>query len=129
MIEKFLTHEQDISVEQYLLLCEQLGKEPDPARLPPSVDDLPEEVQYAFLVFNHLPDRWDGASGSYLGKDWAPINFFLDNFEIEDKKVVVFFVSRMESIYSKHMADKLEKQRKAADRKANAGKYAHNVTV
>jgi hypothetical protein len=32
-------------------------------------------------------------------------------------------------MYSKHMADKIDKQRKAAERKANAGKYAHNVKV
>ena len=68
-------------------------------------------------------------SGSYLGKDWAPIDFFLDLFEVDDKKVVVFFVSKIESLYSKHMADKIEKQRKAAERKASAGKYAHNVKV
>jgi len=110
-------------------MCEQLGQEPDPARMPVSLDVFPEEVQWAFIIFNHLPDRWEGMSGSYLGKDWAPIDFFLDLFEVDDKKVVVFFVSKIESLYSKHMADKIEKQRKAAERKASAGKYAHNVKV
>jgi hypothetical protein len=41
----------------------------------------------------------------------------------------VFFTSKIESMYSKHMADKIDKQRKAAERKANAGKYAHSVKV
>lgn len=108
-------------------MCEQLGQEPDPARMPVSLGIFPEEVQWAFIVFNHLPDRWEGTSGSYLGKDWAPIQFFLDLYEIDDAKTVVFFISKIESLYSKNMADKLEKQRKVAERKANAGKYVHNV--
>lgn len=110
-------------------MCEQLGTQPDPSRMPVSLDEFPEEVQWAFIVFNHLPDRWEGMSGSYLGKDWAPIDFFLNLFEIDDKKTVVFFISRIESEHSKNMADKQEQQRKAAERKANAGKYAHNVKV
>lgn len=110
-------------------MCEQLGQEPDPARLPISLDVFPEEVQWAFAIFNLLPDRWDGMSGSYLGKDWSPIDFFLNLHDIDDKKTVVFFTSQIESKYSKHMADKQDKQRKIAERKANAGKYAHNVKV
>ena len=110
-------------------MCEQLGEDPDPSRLPISLDNFPEEVQLAFIIFNHLPDRWEGMSGSYLGKDWSAVKFFLELYDIDDEKTVVFFVSKLESLYSKHMADKIEKQRKAAERKASAGKYAHNVKV
>jgi len=110
-------------------MCEQLGVDPDPKRLPPSLNVFPEEVQNAFIVFNHMPDRWDGASGTYLGKDWSSIEFFLNLFEIEDKKVVVFFLSKVESFYSKAMNEKIEQKRKQQERKAKAGgkKYAHNV--
>jgi hypothetical protein len=110
-------------------MCEQLGQEPDPARMPVSLDELPEEVQWAFIVFNHLSDRWEGTTGTYLGKDWSPVKFFLDLYEVEDPKVVVFFIKEIEKAYSDHLADKIDKQRKAAERKANAGKFAHNVKV
>jgi len=75
-------------------MCEQLGTEPDPARMPVSMDVFPEDVQYAFLIFNYMPDRWEGMSGSYMGKEWSSIDFFLNLFGIEDKKTVVFFISR-----------------------------------
>jgi hypothetical protein len=97
--------------------------------MPVSTSELPEEMQWAFLVFSHLPDRWEGMSGSYLGKDWSSINFFLDLFEIEDKKTLVFFLANIESKYVKQMADKMNQQRKQQERQANAGKYAHNVSV
>jgi hypothetical protein len=110
-------------------MCEQLGTEPDPKRMPPSTADLPDEVQFAFIVFNHMPDRWDGMSGTYLGKDWSSIGFFLDLFEIEDKKLVVYFLSRIETWYSKKINDKQEAKRKAEERKSKAGgkNYTHNV--
>ena len=82
-------------------MCEQLGQEPDPAKMPVSLDSFPEEVQWAFVLFNHLPDRWEGMSGSYLGKDWSPIQFFVDLYEIEDPKTVVFFTSKIDSAQKK----------------------------
>lgn len=111
-------------------MCEQLGVEPDPSRLPPTLDIFPEEVQYSFLIFNYMPDRWDGMSGTYLGKDWSSIDFFLDLFEVkEDKKIVVFFISKIEGTYSKSINEKMEQKRKAEERKAKAGgkQYVHNV--
>tara|TARA_B110000211_G_C13662050_1_gene370655 strand:- start:82 stop:420 length:339 start_codon:yes stop_codon:yes gene_type:complete len=110
-------------------MCEQLGMEPDPKRMPPSTADLPEEVQHAFMVFNYMSDRWDGMSGSYLGKDWSSVEFFLNLWSIEDKKLVVFFLSNIESVYSKKLNDKQEQRRKAEERKSKAGgkTYAHNV--
>ena len=77
-------------------MCRQLGKEPDPERIPVSINDFPEEVQYAFLIFQLMPDRWDGMSGSYMGKDWSSAEFFLKLYDIEEKKIVVFFISKLE---------------------------------
>lgn len=110
-------------------MCEQLGTEPDPSKAPPTLDVFPEEVQQAFIVFNHLPDRWDGMSGSYLGKDWSSIGFFLDLFDIEEKKIVVYFITQIENKQVKNLSEKAEKKRKAEERKAKSGgqKFTHNV--
>jgi hypothetical protein len=110
-------------------MCEQLGKEPDPSRMPVSMDSFPEEVQYAFLIFQHMPDRWEGMSGTYMGKEWSTVDFFLNLFEVEERKIVVFFISKIEGFYSKMMNEKIQRQRKAEERKAKAGgkKYTHNV--
>ena len=110
-------------------MCEQLGTEPDPSRAPLSLDVFPEEVQQAFIIFNHMPDRWDGMSGSYFGKDWSSIDFFLNLFEIDSRKIVVFFITNIENIQVKFTNGKLEKNRKAEERKAKSGgkQYTHNV--
>ena len=110
-------------------MCEQLGTEPDPARMPISMDVFPEDVQYAFLIFNYMPDRWEGMSGSYMGKEWSSIDFFLNLFGIEDKKTVVFFISRIEYFRVQQLNEKMEKKRKAEERKAKSGgkQYTHNV--
>jgi hypothetical protein len=110
-------------------MCRQLGKEPDPSRIPVSINNFPEEVQYAFLVFQHMPDRWEGMSSTYMGKDWSSAEFFLDLFDVEDRKIVVFFISKIESFYTKATNEKLQRQRKAEERRAKAGgkQYTHNV--
>jgi len=113
-------------------MCEQLGVEPDPDKLPGSLHIFPDEVQIVFLIFNYLPDRWDGMSGNYFGKDWTNIKFFLDLYDITtkvDKKIVTFFLSRLEEYYSDRVNKKVEQRRKAEERKAKAGgqQYAHNV--
>jgi hypothetical protein len=110
-------------------MCEQLGTEPDPAKMPVSMDIFPEEVQYAFLVFRHLPDRWEGMSGTYMGKDWSTIDFFLKFFDIEERKIVVFFISKIEGFHTESINETLQRKRKAEQRKAKAGgkQYTHNV--
>ena len=110
-------------------MCEQLGTEPNPARMPVSMDVFPEDVQYAFLIFNYMPDRWEGMSGSYMGKEWSSIDFFLNLFEIDSRKIVVFFITNIENIQVKFTNEKLERNRKAEERKAKSGgkQYTHNV--
>tara|TARA_Y100000004_G_scaffold93286_1_gene104463 strand:+ start:183 stop:452 length:270 start_codon:yes stop_codon:yes gene_type:complete len=84
----------------------------------------------AFFVYALMPDRWDGASGTYLGKDWASLNTLYNIYEIEDRKIVTTFISEIQSIYMELTNAEIEKKRKAAERKASASsgkKYAHNV--
>ena len=41
-----------IQVDTYLKICEELGEEPDPNKMPPEMSDFPYEVQMAFLIHN-----------------------------------------------------------------------------
>jgi len=110
-------------------MCEQLGSEPDPDKLPPTLDNLPEDVQNAFTIFSYMPDRWDGMSGSYFGKDWSSIDFFLDLFKIEDRKTVVFFISKIQNFQVEKLNEEMRQKRKTEERKSRSGgkQYAHNV--
>ena len=109
-----------IDLEKYLALCEQLNQEPDPEKMPPSLDNYPPEVQSAFFIHSMLPDRWDGASGSYFGKDWAPILSLLDIYQIENKSEVTTWVKQIERFHSEMLNEKAKQQRDATMRKMKA---------
>jgi hypothetical protein len=111
------------------MVCEQLGEEPDPSKMPLELSDFPQEVQEAFFVYSLLSDHWDGASGSYMGKFWTEIDYILKLYEIEDKKTVYSFAKRIEAKVVVNRANKAAHERKAAERRAKgAGKnFTHNV--
>jgi hypothetical protein len=86
---------KDIGVgkEQYFESWEAMGVEPIPEETPPEMEDFPYEVQQAFDIYSRLSDRWDGMSGTYLGKDYNPIAFFMDLFLVVDKRTALDFIS------------------------------------
>lgn len=131
LLERFV-REQDASVDvdKYLRICEQLGEEPDPQKMPLTEQDFPVEVQVAFFMFNLLSDVWDGMSGSYMGKDWSSCGFIFDTYEIEDRKTTLYFMKLYERIIMNYRAKEAERRRKEEERKAKSGKgnnFTHNV--
>ena len=97
--------------------------------MPPTLEEFPYEVQVAFFIYGLLPDIWVGMSGSYQGKDWAPLESLYNIYEIEDRKTTTYFIAEIQRIYTKDINNKLEQERKAQERKSKAGgkKYAHKV--
>ena len=88
--------------------------------------DFPPEVQVAFLLHDLLPDRWDGMSGSYFGKDMSSLGTLLKVHEVEDKKNTIFWIKQIEARNSENINKKLQRKRKAAESKAKAGKGGIN---
>jgi len=82
------------------------------------MEDFPSEVQEAFLIHSCLPDRWDGMSGMFLGKDWSALGTLLDVFEIEDKRTVVMMLKAIDDRNSNHINQKQSQRQKAAENKA-----------
>lgn len=99
--------------------------------MPLDSSSFPEEVQVAFFVFSFLPDYWEGMSGTYMGKQWAGIDYIFELYNIENPKTIFFFMKLYEGILIKYRAEEAEKKRKAEERKgksAGGGKqYTHNV--
>ena len=110
----------DKKFKEYLLVCERLGKTPDPNKMPMSSGNFPYEVQLAFLIHGLLPDRWEGMSGSYLGKEWSAVGALLDAYNIEEKRIILFFIKAIDIINSKVINKNLDKDRKKRDRKSQA---------
>ena len=91
--------------------------------------DFPVEVQVAFFVFGYLEDRWDGMSGSYLGKNWNNIEYLFKLFDIKEPRLTLEIMKIYESVIVQYKAEEAEKKRKAEERKSSSGgkNYTHNV--
>ena len=86
------------------------------------MDDFPSEVQEAFLLHSCLPDRWDGMSGMFLGKDWSALGTLLDVFKIEDKKTVVWFLKAIDDRNTDSINEKVSERQKRAESMAKMKK-------
>ena len=100
--------------------------------MPIDPSELPEEVQTAFFIYGLLEDRWDGSSGSYLGKAYSSLEYFFKLYEVLDPKTVLFFIKLYDGLVITNKAEKAESERKAQERKAKAsagsGKsYTHSI--
>tara|TARA_R100000951_G_scaffold96289_1_gene85523 strand:+ start:311 stop:616 length:306 start_codon:yes stop_codon:yes gene_type:complete len=99
--------------------------------MPLETSSFPEEVQVAFFISSMLSERWDGMSGTYLGKDWGECEYLLNLYSIENKRVIIFFMKLYEGLLVMHRAEEADRKRKADERKAKSaggGKnYTHNV--
>tara|TARA_Y100000385_G_scaffold260140_1_gene289797 strand:- start:182 stop:526 length:345 start_codon:yes stop_codon:yes gene_type:complete len=112
-----------------LLLCEQLGQEPNPAEMPLEPSDFPEEVQVAFFMFSLLPDHWEGMSGTYMGKYWDGIDYFFKLHSIETPKEILYLMKLYENILVGYRSEQADKKRKTEERRAKSGgkNLAHNI--
>ena len=125
LLEKHVKSPQ-IDLDKYLRICEELGQEPDPNKMPMDLAEMPYEVQLAFFVYSFLPDRWEGMSGSYLGKDWSSVGEVFQVYEIEEQKVVFTLCKHLERFNIEKAAADAEKRRKRTESKGK--NYTHKVS-
>ena len=100
------------------MICDQLGEEPDPERLPVERSNFPLEVQQAFQLWDLLSDRWEGMSGFYLGKDYSGLQTYIDILEINDPLSSIYFLKHIDALNSDHVNKKIQAKRDAEERKA-----------
>lgn len=84
--------------EAYHEMCEALGSEPDPLEIPVEFEDLPSQVQQCFEIYSFLPDRWEGMSGTFMGKDYTIAFQLFEAFQILDNSDRVLFLRIMSVI-------------------------------
>lgn len=99
--------------------------------MPPDASTFPLEVQVAFFIYNLLSDRFEGMSGTYLGKEWGICISLFNLYKVEDPVTTHFFMKMIERLSVAHSAKLAEKDRKQRERKnttAGGGKtFTHNV--
>lgn len=108
---------------KYLLMCEQLGKDPDPKEMPADFNDFPYPVQQAIIIYSILPDNWDGFGGNFLGKDYSILPYLAKEvYIIENHSQLMQYLLIINNIVSNHRAQKRKQQESKAKRK-NKGKH------
>ena len=97
--------------------------------MPLARSDFPSEVQVAFFMFDLLSDVFEGMSATYMGKDWSHCTQLFELWEVEDPKVVMYFMKMYERIIMQDRSEETERKRKQDERKKGGdGKnYTHNV--
>ena len=102
--------------ERYLKMCEQMGKEPDPEEIPPSLEEFPEIVLQAMSTFSYLGDRVYPDIG-YMGKDFTNLPFYLKMYDIKDEELFLEILTYLESRAIKSSADSMKREREKLKRK------------
>lgn len=107
--------------EKYLNICEQLGQEPNPDKMPPSWEDLPEIAQTAINTFNALGDRVYPEIG-YVGKDYTNLPILIDIYGIEDTDYFIEILNWLDARAIKKSSDNLKKEYDKLKRKSSGTK-------
>ena len=107
-----------MTADKYFDMCEQLGKEPKVEDIPIDLNDFPNIVHDAMVIFNSLNDKVLPDIG-YLGKDFTNLNILIETFKIEDKELLLELLIWMDKQAIKKSSEDMKKAREKAKRKSN----------
>lgn len=98
--------------------------------MPLDSSSFPEEVQMAFFMCSYISDRWDGMSGTYLGKNWLEAEHLFKLYDLNklQQTETLYFMKMYDAFVTKKRHEESERKRKASEAKHGGGKnYTHNV--
>ena len=87
-----------------------MGVEPKEEDVPKDPSTFSLESQQALIMLNVLPDKWEGMSGTWVGKEYAGLLDIMDLYQIEDKKQVFELLKVCEDELGKFYAEKRKQQ-------------------
>ena len=61
-----------------------MGQPIEEDKIPPTIDDFPEEVNIAMDIFNRMGDRVYPDIG-YIGKDFTNLNLYMEVYGVTEK--------------------------------------------
>ena len=95
-------------------MCELLKNEPIEEEIPVDRGDLKIDTQLAFQVYDKLQAKWEGMSGSYLGKDLSLIPILMDHYKFD--KSLKYYVWEIIPIIDNIVAKDISEQQKRSSR-------------
>lgn len=106
--------------DQYIDMCEQMGWEINEEEIPKDPSAFSVQVQQALMLLNILPDKWEGMSGTWMGKDYAGLEAIMNIYEIDNRREVFDLVQVGENEMGKYYSQK-QKERESLG-KVNRGR-------
>jgi len=93
-----------------------LNSEPVEEEIPIDRDDLALETQMVFDLYDKLPDKWEGFSGQYLGKDLMLLPTLFSEYGIDNsiKKYAWSIIPLIDSFVAQDVAEKIKRKTKTA---------------
>ena len=91
-----------------------MGWEPKAEEIPLDPAHLDYVVQCALILFNCLPDKWEGMSGSWMGKDYAGLMDIMDIYQMDNKKDTFTLLKVAEREAFKFYSEKQKQQESLA---------------
>tara|TARA_A100001015_G_scaffold311785_1_gene415705 strand:- start:409 stop:744 length:336 start_codon:yes stop_codon:yes gene_type:complete len=98
-----------MTAEKYFEMQEQMGQPIEENKIPPTMEDFPEEVACALAIFNRLGDRVYPEIG-YIGKDFTNLNLYMEVYDIEDKDFLLEIIEWLDARAIKKSAEQLKRQ-------------------
>ena len=95
-------------------MCEVLGNEPNEEDMPMERSDLSQETQMIFNLYDILPERWEGFSGQYLGKELYLLPVLFEEFDYDSylRKYAWSIIPIIDNFVAQDVAQKIKQKSK-----------------
>tara|TARA_B000000437_G_scaffold213810_1_gene186844 strand:+ start:253 stop:585 length:333 start_codon:yes stop_codon:yes gene_type:complete len=109
-----------MTAEKYFEMQEQMGQPIEEDKIPPTMEDFPEEVGVAIDIFNRMGDRVYPDIG-YIGKDFTNLNLYMEVYGVEDKDFLLQIIEWLDARAIKKSSEQLKREYDKIKRK-NSGR-------
>lgn len=88
---------------------EQVGKEPDPDKIPIGLEDLSIDTQIAISIYNKLGSRIYGDVG-FVGKDYTNLPILIEVYSIKDKELLIDLLNIIDTFNIQKSQEAIKKE-------------------
>ena len=117
--ELFKNLDSGMTADRYFEMQEQMGLPIEEDKIPPTLEDFPEEVLDAMEIFNRLGDRVYPEIG-YIGKDYTNLSLYMNIYSIqeENRDFLLEIIEWLDTRAIKKAAEELKRQYDKIKRKS-----------
>ena len=89
-----------------------MGNEPVEEEIPYDREDLYMETRLVFDMYDKLPAKWEGMSGTYIGKELLLLPILFEEYDVEEyvKKYAWHIIPIIDNFVAEDIAEKVKRQ-------------------